>query len=197
MFLAIGGAVPPVIAVARNHERHPSTGLRSIAFAQAPPDFSFDLGAGTQDLRALRGKPVVLNFWATWCGPCRDELDAFERLHATYGDAVKIVTISGEAPGVARTFLRRLNIDLPVVEDSQRKIFTAYSVSPIPVTLVLGPDGIVSYVSIGEVGWDELHAAVEAASPAQAALPAPSATATLTAPPARATLNPNASTPTP
>ena len=176
--VACYGAMAP----AASARRAPQTGLRAVAYAKVPPDFTFDDGTGPEALTALAGKPVVLNFWATWCEPCRDELDAFEKLRANYGDAVRVLTISGEAPGVARAFLRERNIDLPVVEDATQKIFAAYSVSPIPVTLVLRPDLTVSYVSIGQITWAELRGAVDAASD-------------LTPPVSRATVKPNASTP--
>ena len=176
--------VTPAVAWARHRDGAPATGLRTVSYAKMPPDFAFDDGSGSKHLMTLIGKPVVLNFWATWCEPCRDELDAFEKLRARYGDTVSLVTVSGEAPGVARSFLRDRNIALPVVEDSERRIFTAYAVAPIPVTVVLRNDGTVSYVSIGEVTWEELRAAVDAARD-------------LTPPSARATVVPNASTPEP
>ena len=105
----------------------------------------------------------MLSFWATWCEPCRAELPAFGHLQQTYGDAVAMVTVSDEPAGTARAFLQAHHFDLPVVEDPDRKIFDAYSVTPIPVTIVVRPDGAVSYVSIGETSYDELQAAVAAA----------------------------------
>ncbi len=153
----------PSAASAKKHAHQPPTGLRTVAFSKAPPDFTFDSGDGATHLAALTGRPVVLSFWATWCEPCRAELPAFGRLRATYGDDVRFLTISDEGPGVARAFLEGLHLDLPVVEDPGRKIFDAYSITPIPVTLVLRPDGTVSYVSIGETSYEELAAALAAA----------------------------------
>jgi len=152
----------PSSAGARRH-REPSTGLATVAFAQAPPDFSFDGVAGPTRLDALVGRPVVINFWATWCKPCTDELGAFADLQRTYGDAVELVSLSAEEPGVARDFLRAHDLSWPVVEDPARKIFDAYSIGPIPVTIVLDRAGRVGHVSIGELDWNELQAAVDAA----------------------------------
>ena len=83
----------------------------------------------------------MINFWATWCKPCTDELAAFADLRRTYGDAVALITISAEDPGVARAFLQARDLAWPVVEDPDRKIFDAYSVGPIPVTIVLDRAG--------------------------------------------------------
>ncbi len=161
LLLAVTAAWPSAVGAHRN--RGPATGLRTVAFAQAPPDFSFDAGAGPTRLAALVGRPVVINFWATWCKPCTDELGAFADLRRTYGDAVTLVSISAEEPGVARSFLETHDLSWPVVEDPARKIFDAYSIGPIPVTIVLDRAGRVGHVSVGELDWTELESAVDAA----------------------------------
>jgi thiol-disulfide isomerase/thioredoxin len=141
----------------------PTTGLRTIAYAQVPPDFDYDFGAGANRLSMQFGRPVIINFWATWCHPCLDELSVFTRLQAEYGSQATLVTLSAEDPGVARAYLKEHELTLPVAEDPTRHVFDAYSVGPIPVTVVLRPDGTVSHVSVGELDWAELHTAVDAA----------------------------------
>ena len=140
----------------------PTTGLQAIAFGVRPPDFRFDVGSGSTTLSANYGRPIVINFWATWCDPCRDELPVFENLERRYAENTTLVTISAEDEGVARAFLKKQGIDLPVAEDPLRKVFDAYSIGPIPVTIVLDPNGAVSHVAVGELDWNELKAAVDA-----------------------------------
>jgi peroxiredoxin len=138
-----------------------STGLQTIHFNATTPDFTIPTAKGTEKLSDLRGHPVVLNFWASWCHPCTDELKDFVRARAVYGDKVDIVTISSEPHDVAASYLRLWNIELPLVEDLDSKISTAYSVPPIPVTIVLDRSGLVTHVSVGELDWNELHQAID------------------------------------
>ncbi len=166
----------------------PSTGLPAIRFSQSPPDFAFDQTASAPHLRQLVGRPVVLNFWASWCEPCRAETGAFAELQRTYGDGVALVTISEDRqPGAAEAYLKAHDLGHAVaVDDPDRKIFALYSIVPIPTTLVLAPDGSVTHVSIGALDWDELHAAVAGVL-----------TGGLTPPGAFGTVGDNASTPKP
>src|SRR5581483_10280852 len=138
-------------------------GLATVRVGAPPPDFTVQTKAGAVALSQLRGKPVVINFWASWCPPCTDELPYFERLAHDYGDRVVIVTVSNEAGDTARDYLRRHNLDLPLSEDPAGKVFSAYALPPIPGTVVLDPDGRVEYISAGGLSWEELQGAVDKA----------------------------------
>ena len=154
-----------VISPAQAH-RHaePSTGLVAIHYNQPPPDFAFvNSGGAQQRLWALRGKPVVINFWTTWCHACLDEMPAFEQLEKTYGGRVAFITLSNEPAGTASSYLAKHKLRWPLLEDPQRSIFAAYSITEYPVTIVVDPSGRVSYVSVGELDWSELRAAVDKA----------------------------------
>lgn len=138
------------------------TGLPAIHYGAPPPDFIVRTAQGNERLSALRGKPIVINFWASWCPPCTDELPDFERLAQTYGTKVMVVTVDwNEQPGVAAGYLRSRGITLPVVTDEQSDIYKAYSLFEVPDTLVLDSQGNVTYVSVGELSWHELDAAVQ------------------------------------
>lgn len=138
------------------------TGLNTVHYGAPPPDFTVQTARGTQQLSALRGKPVVINFWASWCPPCTDELPYFERLADLYGSRVSIVTVDwNEQPGVAAGYLRTHDLNLPLVMDQESEIYRAYSLSEVPDTVVLDAQGNVTYVSVGELSWHELQGAVE------------------------------------
>jgi cytochrome c biogenesis protein CcmG, thiol:disulfide interchange protein DsbE len=138
------------------------TGLANVRYGAPPPDFQIETRHGLQSLSQLRGTPVVINFWASWCPPCTDELPYFERIKAMYGERVHIITVDwNEDPDAAAQYLRSQHLDLPVVSDRQSKIYAAYSLSEVPDTVVLDASGNVSYVSVGGLSWPELTAAVE------------------------------------
>ena len=155
------GALLLTIIVAATTPSTPSTGLATIHYDAPPPDFNVPIGKTVKPLSALRGKAVLINFWASWCHPCTDELSLFVRAKQLYANRLVVVTVSSEPHDVAASYLRLWNIELPVVEDLDDSVSKAYSVPPIPVTVLVDPDGNVTYVSVGETSWNELAGALQ------------------------------------
>ena len=139
----------------------PATGLAGIEFGKPAPDFTYDVGGGARRLSDARGAPALVHFWDTWCGPCVEELPLLDRLHRE-DPTFTIVTISDEQPGVARAYLSGHALGLPVSEDSARTVFKLYTVSAIPVSVLVRADGTVGYVAVGAMDWGELSGAVAA-----------------------------------
>ena len=109
------------------------------------------------DLEGRRGKVVVLNFWATWCEPCRDELPSLERLQkARSGKPFEVVTVNfGEQPARIRAFLEREFVELPVVLDRDKEAAGRWKVGGLPMTFIIDARGRVRYQAFGERKWDD------------------------------------------
>ena len=119
-------------------------------------------------LSDFAGKPVVVNYWATWCGYCVSELDEFERAWETYGDRVAFLMVdltdgSYETVKTARAFLEQKSYRFPDYYDTLFEAQQAYSVSAIPVTLVLDAAGNQVALHIGAIDGDELDSLIRTA----------------------------------
>lgn len=119
------------------------------------PDFATeDLDGKKLDLAGQRGKVVVLDFWATWCGPCVEAMPVISEVAgemAEQGVVVFAVNI-GEGAGEIKPFMSRLQLNLPVLLDPEGKIAAAYAATAIPQTVLIGKDGRVEAVHVGIAG---------------------------------------------
>jgi peroxiredoxin len=122
-----------------------------------PPDFSSRTAAGEPlSLAMLRGKVVIINFWASWCLECRGEMSAFERLYhdfASRGFVVAAVNVREGAAVVGR-YVKNLNLSFPLVLDGDGEIYRAYGVIGFPTTFVIARDGRAVGLAVGPRDWD-------------------------------------------
>jgi peroxiredoxin len=110
--------------------------------------------------KEFAGKIMILNFWATWCGPCKDEMPAFERLRKSLDQdkaAVLTVTTDLQRDGI-RHFLRNLDVHLPVLFDEDQEVSRAYMVRALPTTVIIGRTGTVLGRAVGPRNWDSPEA---------------------------------------
>lgn len=138
-----------------------------LKVGEAPPNFSLkDLDGKTWTLAELKGKPVVVNFWATWCAPCKFEMPHFQSAYQKYKDqglvilAVDIKTDNGE-PAV-RKFVQDLGISFPTPFDTTGDTEAAYRVKAYPTTYFVGRDGKLKEVRRGAIiSEDQLKASLD------------------------------------
>lgn len=107
-------------------------------------------------LAQLKGKVVVVNFWATWCGPCKEEMPAFERLRQQLDPArFALVTITTDLQrdGI-KHFLANLNVQLPVLFDEDQDVSRAYLVRALPTTVLIDRQGTLVGRAVGPREWD-------------------------------------------
>lgn len=124
--------------------------------SRATPAFELAAWGGPPvSLAALRGKPVLLNFWASWCAPCRAELPSLELLatrHEAEGLQVFAVNFR-ETDGTLRRFIDETGLTLPVLRDRDGAVAQAYGVRVFPSSIAIGRDGRALFSVTGEVDW--------------------------------------------
>jgi len=124
--------------------------------AQAP-DFALqNLNGETVTLSGLRGQVVLINFWATWCAPCREEMPAIEARYNRGGFQVLAVDF-GENAQQVQGFLEEIGVDLPVLLDSDGSVQELYRVRGYPTTFIIDANGIVRFFHIGQMGEADLQ----------------------------------------
>lgn len=131
------------------------------------PDFAVDNGQGSiTRLSDFAGKPVVVNFWASWCPPCRSELPAFDSLYAEYGDRIQFMMVNltdGERDTMpdVKVFVTEQGFQFPVYYDTTYSAANAYQIYSIPVTVFVRPDGTIAAQQIGAMQEATLRAYLE------------------------------------
>ncbi|HEY81646.1 MAG TPA: TlpA family protein disulfide reductase [Caldilineae bacterium] len=118
------------------------------------PDFTLQTVDGAPlALADLRGKAVVLNFWATWCPPCRGEMPELQAAHETYapGGLVVLGVNQAEARAVVQAYLDELGLTFPVVLDAQYEVAERYSVNSLPTTFFIDREGVIRDMVVGQM----------------------------------------------
>lgn len=104
------------------------------------------------DLSTLGGRPVLVNLWASWCGPCREEMPVLQATHEQYGEQVQFLGVNTEdRPEAAAALLDDLGITYPHVADVEGEFLTDLAVPGIPVTVLLDADGLVAQTHVGQL----------------------------------------------
>lgn len=144
------------LGLARQNQTQPTSG--------PAPDFTLTtLDGGQMRLRDLKGKVVVINFWASWCGPCRDEAPALQNVWEKYRDQDVIVmgVAWTDTETGARAFMNEFGQDYPNGLDIGTKIGDAYHITGVPETFIIDRDGNVAEFIFANVTETALSASIE------------------------------------
>ncbi len=132
----------------------------SLRPGEQAPAFSLPVpGASPVALSELRGRVVFVNFWATWCAPCREEAPSLERLYqALRGDGFEVLAISIDAEkdtAAVDAFAREFGFSFPVPRDPEKRVYAAYQASGVPETFLVDRGGRVLERFVGPQNWDD------------------------------------------
>jgi len=121
-----------------------------------------DLKGATIDLADYRGKVVLLNFWATWCEPCRDEMPSMQELKRKLaGRPFEVLAVNlAESETKVADFVRRFPVDFTIPLDRNSAARRDWNVKVLPTSFVIAPDGSVRYTVVGELNWADDLAAI-------------------------------------
>jgi peroxiredoxin len=117
------------------------------------PDFTLTTLDGEEfTLSAQQGTPIVLNFWATWCGPCQNEMPALELASTRFADRVRIIGVDqGEAAADVQRFVDEMGVTFPIPLDGEMKVGQLYNVRGMPTTFFIDRNGVIRHLWIGEM----------------------------------------------
>ncbi|WP_077326456.1 redoxin domain-containing protein [Virgibacillus siamensis] len=130
-----------------------------VEAGETAPDFELETLSGeTFRLSDLRGKAVFLNFWASWCGPCKKEMPDMQQFHEKHKNDVEVIAVNltGSEMGVGkvRNYIDKFGYTYPIPLDKKSKVQEMYDVTVVPTTYFIGPDGEVMESKRGPMTYD-------------------------------------------
>ncbi len=140
-----GSALGRITGVSMDSTQSPQAG-------ELAPDFYFETPEGEpSSLTTLQGSPVLLNFWATWCPPCREEMPYLQQIWDGWQEKglVLLAINIGESPSDVESFMQSQGLSFPVLLDSSGAIATQYDIRNIPTTFFIDSEGIIQHIKVG------------------------------------------------
>ncbi|MCZ6855807.1 MAG: TlpA disulfide reductase family protein [Gammaproteobacteria bacterium] len=132
--------------------------VQAVGVSDKAPDFTLrSLEGNNLRLEEYRGQVVLINFWASWCGPCRQEMPLLDRLHHRYEDTgftVLGVNVEGDLEP-AQEIVDQTKVTFPVLIDQDQRVSELYDLEAMPSTVVVDRDGVIRYIHLGYKPGDE------------------------------------------
>jgi peroxiredoxin len=157
IFLLVAIGVGLYFLLARQRPASDFRSRSSLKVGDPAPEFALpSLTGKTVQLADYRGRPVFLNFWATWCPPCREEMPSMEALYRKFkGLGLEFMTISldDDGEGLVRDFLSARSLTFPVLRDAKKEVANRYGLTGVPETFIINHYGEVLAKIVGPQDW--------------------------------------------
>ena len=158
---------PAENAIPKETETPEETEAQAETEPMTAPDFTaLDAQGNEVRLSDYFGKPIVLNFWASWCGPCKSEMPDFDEAYLAQGEEIQFLMVnmtdgSRETLDTAKSFVADSGYSFPVVFDVNQEAAMTYAVSSLPTTFFIGADGSMVAYAMGAIDGDTLQRGIE------------------------------------
>jgi peroxiredoxin len=132
--------------------------LKQLSGRSTAPEFELmDLEDKIHTLSDYKGKPIIINFWATWCPPCRKEMPSMNRAWKQLKDeGIQMLAINiGEDESSVHVFENEYPIDFPILLDPSSESLQSWRIKGLPTTYIISPKGVVAYSALGPREWDD------------------------------------------
>jgi thiol-disulfide isomerase/thioredoxin len=151
LFLWLAGCGPALAQVGRWYPEN----------VAPPPLVLKDIDGKEYDLAAFKGRIVIVNFWATWCGPCVAEMPSLQALASRLGErnALVLGVNYHESPQKIRDFQAKYRLNFPLLRDAWQEASAAWKVNVLPTTFIVDAAGVLRYRVVGEVDWSSRQVA--------------------------------------
>jgi len=163
--MGVGALFVSGLVLATNSFSQPEDGMsEEVDSGDSPhvnapaPDFELEnLTGAIKHLSDFQGKVIVLNFWATWCGPCTLEMPFFQEVYESYGSEIAVLAVNNqESVDKVSPFVEELGLTYEILMDNDGGIATQYQVLGFPTTYFIDPNGIIKFLHVGVLTKEQL-----------------------------------------
>lgn len=138
-------------------EKQPKDQVQGLDVGNVAPDFELKLLSGqVVKLSDYKGKKVMLNFWATWCPPCKAEMPEMQEFHEASKDEVEVLAINMDTQNDVAGFIKKMGITFPILLDEKNEVNKNYQIISIPTTFFIDKNGVITHKFIGAMTLDDM-----------------------------------------
>lgn len=136
----------------------PVENIPGLGIGQKAPNFELETLKGEKvKLSQLQGKKVMLNFWATWCPPCKAEMPFMEKFYQEAADEIEIIAVNIDTENDVAGFAKDMKITFPILLDKKEQVMKTYQVISIPTTYFIDKKGMIQHKFIGAMSPEKMR----------------------------------------